>query len=368
MNNTRRELAPHSEKKADLEVCPTSATAAQSGGVILRALNLVKHFPVRGGIFARQLAEVRAVEDVSFEVRRGETLGVVGESGCGKSTLGRLLLRLEEPTRGSVFFEGRDILACTPRDLFLLRRDLQMIFQDPYSSLNPRMTAGEIVREPLVIHKIGGRAQQLEQTAALLEQVGLSREMIDRYPHEFSGGQRQRIGIARALALNPKIIVADEPVSALDVSVRAQALNLMAELQRRLGLTYVFISHDMSVVEYMSDAVAVMYLGRLVEIGPKRAVFDHPAHPYTRALIDAAPLANPKRRRERAPLRGETPSALNPPTGCAFHPRCPLAVASCREAIPPLEPVGANSVKAPDITDTASEHRAACFRKNEFAG
>ncbi len=332
----------------------THAAPAAAPPPLLRVEDLHKFYPVRGGVLARKQAEVKAVHGVSFEVAAGETLGLVGESGCGKSTLGRLLLRLEAPTRGSVYFEGRDLARLRSRELFPLRRDLQMIFQDPYSSLNPRMTIGEIVREPLDVHRAGARAGRRETARALLGRVGLAADLYDRYPHELSGGQRQRVGIARALALRPRLIVADEPVSALDVSVQAQALNLMVGLQREFGLTYIFISHDMSVVEYISDRVAVMYLGRLVEIGPKASVFGRALHPYTRALIEAVPVADPRRRVRRVALAGETPSALSPPPGCAFHPRCPFAAPACRESVPALESPGAPG------------HFAACHRLREL--
>ncbi len=324
---------------------------------ILAVRGLRKLYPIRGGIFSTRKGEVKAVQGVSFAVARGETLGLVGESGCGKSTLGRTILRLEEPTDGEVLFEGRDLAHARGEELFQLRRNLQMIFQDPYSSLNPRMPIGEIVREPLDVHRAGTPGERAARVRELLDAVGLKPETTNRYPHEFSGGQRQRVGIARALALNPKLIIADEPVSALDVSVQAQVLNLMVELQRRLDLTYVFISHDLSVVEYISDRIAIMYLGRIVEQGKKETLFARPAHPYTRALMEAAPAADPRRRRERKPISGETPSAVNPPPGCAFHPRCPFAAPACRDAVPALEPAG-----------TAGDpgHLVACIRKSEI--
>jgi len=267
-------------------------------------------------------------------------------------------MRLEEPSAGRVDFEGQDLAHASAQQLFTLRREIQMVFQDPYSSLNPRMTVGEIVREPLVVHGIGSKAEQLERVGALFDTVGLARDMLGRYPHEFSGGQRQRVGVARALALNPKLVIADEPVSALDVSVQSQVLNLMVRLQRELGLTYVFISHDLSVVEHVSDTVAIMYLGRIVEKGPVRQIFDRPAHPYTRALIQAIPSGNPRLRREAAPLEGETPSPMAPPSGCAFSSRCPFAIDVCRQAVPPLEHVGTpNPVPG-------QEHLAACIRRD----
>lgn len=332
-----------------------SATLGQ--GQILRIEDLRKFYPVRGGVFSRKLGDVQAVHDVCLEVEKGETLGLVGESGCGKSTLGRTVMRLEEPTAGRVYFEGKNLASASAAELFELRREIQMIFQDPYSSLNPRMTVGEIVREPLDVHKLGSKAQRIEQVGKLLDAVGLKPEVRDRYPHEFSGGQRQRVGIARALALGPKLIIADEPVSALDVSVQAQVINLMVRLQERFDLTYVFISHDLSVVEYISDRIAIMYLGRIVEQGRKVTIFEHPKHPYTRALIAAAPVADPEVRRAHVPIRGETPSPINPPAGCAFHPRCSEARPECRETIPRLESVG---------TRGDARHVAACLRMTEI--
>jgi oligopeptide/dipeptide ABC transporter ATP-binding protein len=320
--------------------------------------HLRKHYPVRGGIFRRQRDTVKAVEDVSFHLRAGETLGLVGESGCGKSTLGRTMMRLEEPTEGDVLFEGRNLARASAAELFTLRRDVQMIFQDPYSSLNPRLTVGEAVREPLDIHRLGTAAERSTRVDELFEAVGLSPQAQDRYPHEFSGGQRQRVGVARSLALRPRVIVADEPVSALDVSVQGQVLNLLVKLQQELGLTYLFISHDLSVVEYLSERVAVMYLGRIVEIGDRASIYAAPAHPYTRALLESVPIADPRRRRERVPVLGETPSALNPPSGCAFHPRCPFAVDACREQVPVLE--------ANDVHNDDDEHLVACIRHDEI--
>ena len=334
-----------------------SANAAKP---LLVIEGLKKYYPVRGGVFGAKIGDVRAVDGVDLCVMQGETLGLVGESGCGKSTLGRAILRLEEPTAGRVLFESADIAHVSKSELFRLRRNMQVIFQDPYSSLNPRMTVGEIVREPLLVHQIGTKVEQIEKVRALLETVGLTGEMLNRYPHEFSGGQRQRIGIARALALDPQLVIADEPVSALDVSVRSQVLNLMVRLQRERNLTYVFISHDLSVVEHLSDSIAIMYLGRIVEKGPAARVFAHPAHPYTRALLAAVPVADPTQRHDREPVRGEAPSPVSPPPGCPFHPRCAYAIDACRTIVPPLEPVGTpNQVPALD-------HLAACIRKNEI--
>lgn len=324
---------------------------------ILTCKQLQKLYPIRSGVFSRHTNDVKAVQDVTLDLKRGETLAIVGESGCGKSTLGRTIIRLEEPTGGEVLFEGQDLASASSKELFLLRRDLQMIFQDPYSSLNPRMTVGEIIREPLDIHKIGARSERTAKVEELMNAVGLKPEVIDRYPHEFSGGQRQRIGIARALALEPKIIIADEPVSALDVSVQAQVINLMVSLQKKMDLTYIFISHDLSVVEYISDRIAIMYLGRIVEQGSKETIFKNPSHPYTRALIASVPVPDPRMRKTDAPIHGETPSAVNPPAGCAFHPRCPHMIDACKAAVPPLERVSPSS---------EADHVAACIRKHEI--
>ena len=338
----------------------TGNVSENGGDPILVVEGLKKYYPVRGGILGGKIGEVRAVDGVSFTVREGETLGLVGESGCGKSTLGRALNRLEEPTEGTVLFEGKDLAHASGKELFRLRRDIQMIFQDPYSSLNPRMTIGEIVREPLLVHRVGTRAEQVEKGRELLEVVGLPEDTLGRYPHEFSGGQRQRVGLARALTLEPKLVIADEPVSALDVSVQSQVLNLMVRLQRERNLTYVFISHDLSVVEYISDTIAIMYLGRIVEMGPVETIFERAAHPYTRALIEAIPVPDPRQSHEVKLLEGEAPSALSPPPGCPFHPRCPFAIAACSEALPALEAVEASE------EDRGREHLAACIRKGEI--
>ena len=327
---------------------------------IIQVRGLSRFYAVRGGVFRRQQGQVRAVDSVSLELRRGETLGLVGESGCGKSTLGRTIMRLEEPTAGQVLFGGRDLAAASAQELFALRRDVQMIFQDPYSSLNPRLTVGEIVREPMVVHGIGSKAEQIARVRTLLDTVGLAADAMERYPSEFSGGQRQRIGVARALSLNPRLVIADEPVSALDVSVQSQVLNLMVRLQRELGLAYVFISHDLSVVEHVSDHVAIMYLGRIVEQGPVERIFGKPAHPYTRALMQAIPSVDPRQRREAPPLQGETPSPMAAPAGCVFAARCPFAAEACRRESPVLEPAGAQD------PGPGREHRVACIRRDEI--
>jgi oligopeptide/dipeptide ABC transporter ATP-binding protein len=304
---------------------------------LLRAAGLTKHYPISSGtVLRRTVSLLRAVDDVSFEIGAGETLGLVGESGCGKSTVGRLLLRLVEPTAGHVEFMGDDLVTLAPDALRARRRDMQIIFQDPFGALNPRMRVEDIVMEPLLIHGARPGADSRRRVAHLLDRVGLAARHAGRYPHEFSGGQRQRIGIARALALNPKFIVCDEPVSALDVSVQAQIVNLLQDLQAELGMAYLFIAHDLGVVKHISDRVAVMYLGKLVEIADKKTLYAAPRHPYTQALIAAVPVVKPRARRRKAALAGEIPSALDPPSGCRFHTRCPLAMPICREVEPKL--------------------------------
>lgn len=313
---------------------------------LLEVTGLRKHYPIRGGFFGRVTGQVRAVDGVDLTLAAGRTLGLVGESGSGKTTLGRCVLRLIEPTAGSVAFEGLDVLKFNARAMRAARRQMQIVFQDPYSSLNPRMTVGSIVGEPFAIHKLARGQQRKDQVAELLGRVGIEPAAMKKYPHEFSGGQRQRIGIARALALKPKMIVADEPVSALDVSIQAQILNLLVDLQKQFQMAYLFIAHDLRIVEHISDTVAVMYLGRIVEYATTAALFSSPAHPYTRALMDAIPVIDPATRRTRVIVPGDIPSPAAPPPGCHFHPRCPVAVDMCRTMEPPLIDIGGGHLAA----------------------
>lgn len=315
---------------------------SNSSSYILEVHNLKKYFPIKAGFFQRTVGQIKAVNGVSFYVKKGETLGIVGESGCGKSTLGRTVIRLYKPTDGKIIFKNQDITYMGERNLSKhIRKDIQMIFQDPYASLNPRKTLGTILNEPFVTHNLYTPAERKEKVGELLERVGLSSTYINRYPHEFSGGQRQRIGIARALALNPDLIIADEAVSALDVSIQAQIINLMEDLQEEFGLTYIFISHDLSVVRHISDRVAVMYLGSMMEIAGKHEIYEEPLHPYTQALLSAVPVIKKegKPKRERIVLQGEVPSPANPPTGCVFHTRCPYAMDICKQKVPELKEV-----------------------------
>ncbi|MBF8283734.1 MAG: putative ABC transporter ATP-binding protein [Anaerolineales bacterium] len=316
---------------------------------LVEVKNLVKYFPVRGGLLQRVVAWVQAVDDVSFSIKEGETLGLVGESGCGKTTVGRTLLRLVPATGGSVIYDGQDVLKANGRELKALRRNMQIIFQDPFSSLDPRMPVGESIAEGLLVHGMGSRRERFEIVIQTLRKVGLEDYHARRYPHEFSGGQRQRIGIARALALRPKFIICDEPVSALDVSIQAQVLNILRELQGEFGLTYLFIAHNLSVVEHISDRVAVMYLGKMVELTDRDELYRNPLHPYTQALMSAIPIPDPTLKRERIVLKGDVPSPLRPPSGCRFHPRCPVALEHC-------------SKEEPQFKEVSPGHWVACWR------
>ena len=327
---------------------PVSANprTATTGKNLLEVKGLKKYFPIRGGIFSRVVANVKAVEDVSFDVKPGEVVGLVGESGSGKTTAGRSILRLIEPTDGEVLFNGVDVTKLSKGQMREYRKEMQIIFQDPFASLNPRMTVGDIIGEALTIHNLAKGREKEEKVASLLERTGLSSAHMRRYPHEFSGGQRQRIGIARALAVDPEFIVADEPVSALDVSIQAQVVNLLQDLKEEFGLTLLFIAHDLAVVEYISDKVIVMYLGRVMEIAPAKELYANPVHPYTEALLSAVPIPDPTLKRERILLQGDIPSPINPPSGCVFRTRCPIAVKECAEVIPPLEEVSPGHFKA----------------------
>jgi len=319
------------------ETAPAPVRHVNPDDLLLDIRDMQVHFPVMAGfIISRKIADNKAVDGVTFTVRRGETLGLVGESGCGKSTTGRAILQLYKPTGGKVFFNGIDMSTLRGNDMRMLRRKMQMIFQDPYASLNPRMSVRDIIGEPLLIHKLGSAAERRERVAELMRIVGLNPYYATRFPHEFSGGQRQRIGIARALAVSPDFIVCDEPVSALDVSIQAQIINLLEELQEQFGLTYLFIAHDLAVVRHISDRVAVMYLGKLMELADRNEIYDNPLHPYTKALLSAVPIPDPalERKRERIILTGDVPSSLRPPRGCVFHTRCPIAIDECRQVIP----------------------------------
>ncbi|ATP41849.1 dipeptide/oligopeptide/nickel ABC transporter ATP-binding protein [Solibacillus sp. R5-41] len=307
--------------------------------VLLKVENLKKYFPIRQGILARHVGDVKAVDDISFELYEGETLGIVGESGCGKSTTGRVIMRLHEPTEGSVTFDGIELTKLSSEAMRKARREIQMVFQDPYASLNPRHTVGKILEEPLIVHGIGNAKERKEKVQQYLEIVGLSAYHAKRYPHQFSGGQRQRIGIARALMTNPKLIIADEPVSALDVSIQAQVLNLMQRLQEDLKLTYIFIAHDLGVVRHISDRVGVMYLGRLVELAESESLYNEPLHPYSQALLSAVPVPDPQFDREQIILSGDIPSPSKPPAGCTFHTRCPFVMEQCKQVVPQLSQV-----------------------------
>jgi oligopeptide/dipeptide ABC transporter ATP-binding protein len=331
-----------------MAVHPLDAVADKTNSASLVSVqNLVKHFPVRGGVFFREIGQVHAVDDISLEIKQGETLGLVGESGCGKTTAGRVILRLTEATSGKVVFEGKNIFSLGSAELKQLRRDMQVIFQDPYSSLDPRMPVGDIIGEGLEVHDIGSREDRENAVREIMSLVGLRAQYARRYPHEFSGGQRQRIGIARALVLHPKFVICDEPVSALDVSIQSQILNLLRDLQGQFGLTYLFIAHNLAVVKYISDRIGVMYLGKLVELASTDQIFQHPLHPYTQALLSAIPEPDPTLRHQRVILKGDVPSPINPPTGCRFHTRCPIAMDICRS----VEPV---------FRDVGHEHKVAC--------
>ncbi|WP_202081409.1 ABC transporter ATP-binding protein [Caldalkalibacillus salinus] len=321
-------------EQATAEQTPVSDQSQATQDKLLKVQGLKKYFPIKGGLLKRTIGHVKAVDDISFDIYKGETLGIVGESGSGKSTLGRTIMRLLDPTEGEIFFKGQNISQLSQRQMRKHRRDLQMVFQDPYASLNQRMTIGELLTEPMYVHHMYTHQERRQRAVKLLDTVGLPAAAMQKYPHEFSGGQRQRIGIARALSISPDLIIADEPVSALDVSVQSQVLNLMADLQEEFDLTYLFIAHDLSVVKHFSDRVGVMYLGKLMEMGPKQSLYAKPLHPYSQALLSAVPKPDPKAKRERVILKGDLPSPSNPPSGCVFRTRCPEAHAKCAEVVP----------------------------------
>jgi len=341
-----RDAAASNSAATEAAATVASTATGTEADALLQVRNLKKYFPIRGGVFSRVVANVKAVEEASLTIRRGEVVGLVGESGSGKTTAGRAILRLIEPTDGEIIFDGVDIAKLPKAKMRDYRKEMQIIFQDPFASLNPRMSVGDIIGEALTIHNLARGKAKEDRVADLLERVGMNAGHMRRYPHEFSGGQRQRIGIARALAVDPKFIVADEPVSALDVSIQAQVVNLLQDLKDELGLTMLFIAHDLGVVEYISDKVVVMYLGRIMEIAPAKELYRNPVHPYTEALLSAVPIPDPTIKRERVILQGDIPSPINPPSGCVFRTRCPIAIEDCKHVVPPLEEVGPGHLKA----------------------